>query len=514
MTRFGIISAAALTVFLAGCALILRSQTTAPRQAGLAIVLSLPQPEVIRGTSIPFTITLTNHGKLPVEVPDASPANRAFRVRVTGKNGFESEGDTASIRIREGEYIEEPRAISRKKIAAGEKLVVTGDLISWIGELAPGSYSVAAQFLNGNEGILSSRPAGIRISEASIVYSGRPSKAPFLAHAPFDTAWIQSGPAGADVYLLQSSPNAPDLAYSNRMAAHIPETVEPRSALNCNATQASRHVAWILGNTFQAVLVTPGIPPPVPATVRLPAGKMEIVGLPFTSATGSLFAMLASREADAVLMMELRADGKPVFTPFEGIQPLRAPRGVLWGRDDSVTIAWTGLDGSSVFAAGMPLAPGSWKMEPARILTGSFPVIDITLAQRPRTSGQGWDRLAVVLSRSSSGREFYRRRIEIATRKVESEERFSADPAVPAALLECALAGDLTPRYLFAGTDGNARFVSADFSRIVPLVARSGKPVRAADFPAILIPSELSAKRGIYVRYIEDGNRFACLKVE
>ena len=490
-----------------------QGQITSSRPAqGISLAITVPKPDAVRGGSIPFTITLTNSGKNPVSVRDGSPGNSAFMAVVSGPRSFTATGNAASIRAREGEHLDVPRTESRRTLQPGEKLEVAGDLISWIGDLAPGAYRFTAMYSGGPQPQNASSPAEIRIREAAVVYA-RPVRNLTLLQEPRDIAWINRSGAGYDLFLLRSSPYAPPVTYSNRRIAWIGGAFAAAASAYNEAGQAVRHIVWITpAGVLQAVRLQDTSAAGAALTFPLAARNQEIIGTPFTSRQGTLFVVLAAPDAEAILMA-WKEGADPVVTPLGARLPAKSPRSLLWYRDESLVLAMTGADRKDASTVTVPLNRVARPALNPKAIAGTLPIVDITLAQRIRENDAGEDHLAVILSFDAGRNEFRRRRINLRSGAVEADEGFSAGPVAAMTLVDTALDWKLSPRYLFAGKDGAVFFVTADFARVTPLVTPAGKPVRTTDLPALEIASEFSKLPGTYVRYIDEGKRFLYIRI-
>jgi hypothetical protein len=482
----------------------------------LVFELSLSKVNVVRGESVPFVLTLSNQGKSAANLRDESPENQAFSVQVSGPGGFHAEANTASVLIREGEHVDVPRVVPRRTLLPGEAMRASGDLISWIGELEPGNYSVTAQYADGATARQAAKPVSIHIEEASPV-SSIPMRNPLFAEAPAESLWLNRSAQKYDLFLQLASASYPPVTLSSRRISTLSGPFKAVISMALSSQQKIRHVVWINGSgqTIQlnVVRLTGLVPETISGEYAVPEPVPEILDLPFTDESGTLFVVLVDPDGSASLFA-LSDSGRPSRTPLPLPSPMTGPRRSLWCRDGSLVLCWAdGKQRQISFATVAPSAPAR-KPVVRRITAADFPVLDICLFQRYRESDSGYDRIAAVLFRDESENQLIRRIIHLDTGKTESETRFPATAALRWSLLEAVRTGDSGFRYLFASADGSVHFANSDFSRISPLVSPSGKPIRRTDCPSILIASEFSRLPGTYIRYIEDGKRFAWLQVE
>jgi hypothetical protein len=480
----------------------------------LFLDLSLSKTEFVQGESIPFLLSLTNRSSSPIEVAGASPQNRAFSIAVSGPNGFRRTADTASVLAREGEWVDEPRGISGKTLQPGENLVVRADLVSWLGELEPGDYQLVGSYDGMAALRTDSRSVKLQVTAASIAYVRPLPPDPSFAYQLRDSVWMNRVSRGFDLFLLRSSARLPSVIYSNRRVAHLENFAAPVAAGYAGATQAMRHIAWILPpETLMALRVEGNDAPGAPQTIRLPADTLQEIESAFTDSDSTLHLVLGSPDGRSAGLLRVASDGKTTFAPIQQGLPFRPPIRALWCKDRAIVLAWVGAGKVQAYAA--TVAPNSSPrfIEGKPIALPPSQVEDVALAERPRDGGESYDRLAIILCREPSTAGLFRRRVNLESGRAEEEKRLAA-PAALAELLESVLAEDLSPRYLFAGKDGNVYFFDSNLSRAIPVVDRKNKLVSNSAFPALLIASRYSKTPGTYVRFVEDGKRFAYAKVE
>jgi hypothetical protein len=481
------------------------------QEQNLALDLSILKPEVVQGESVPFVLTLSNAGTVPMSLRDGSPENRAFSIQVTGSNGFQASGDTASVPIREGEHVDAPRSAPRKTLGPGEMMTVDGDVISWIGDLSPGQYRVVARYSDSAGMLTTSKMVDCRVREALITQASLVRNL-FLINEPFDTAWIQGSPGASDLFLLRSSPRYPPVSYSNRPVARLAGVTQAVASAYNIAGQAVRHLAWLsAGGELHVARITGSGNAGQPLAFPLASPATQIIAWPFTSEQGTFFAVLTTLAGDAVLF-ELPDGGRPQLTSLK--QKLSSPRRILWCRDHTLILAGTGDEPTEIRITLVTLDRAPRKTDIRVLPKTPFPIIDISLAQRYRESDSGADRLAVLLCHDSAGNLFIRRRVDLGTGRIESEQRFPSRIATGMSLIDSVLDRNLTPRYLFAAADGSVHLVSPDFTRETPVVSPQGRSIRRMDGPVLMVASEFSKLPGTYVRYIDDRKRFAFAKVE
>jgi len=482
--------------------------------ANLTLELEVPKTEVIRGESIRFVLNLVNTGDAPVTTVDATPDNRAFRIRVSGGYGVNASGDQMSIQEREGEHIDEPRETPQSILQPKEKMTVRGDVMAWIGELAPGTYTLQGHHFDLHGNPTDSKAVEIKVAEAAPVYARTAVQNVFLSYSPRSTAWIHESGGGADLFFLQSSPANPAVTYSNLPMARLDTSADVfPSSFNISAPRI-QHLLWASPNgNLQVIRFRSDLPPEAPLSLPLPHEDLQPIATPYSDEKGNLHALLATADGSPACLFQLIGKGTPAFHNIQAVPPLEGPRGALWYKDEVLAFAWVEPEGKDVYAAIVPLDAPPKQIPGKKIFTAGEAIIDLTLAQRFNAATEKFDRLAFVLGHDMVNDILLRWRINLADGQVEEENQFVADGIGNLRILQCVITDELAPLYLFAGPDGSVRFADSNFSAFVPVLNEMRKPVRAADFPGIVIPSRFSSAPGKYVRHIEQGKRLAWVKL-
>lgn len=482
---------------------------------GLKLELQVAKPEVVRGESIRFMLTLTNMGNAPVELADESATNRAFSVHVKGVWGFEGRGDQMSLQEREGEHVDEPRVRPRKKLEPGKSLIARGDVIPWIGEIEPGSYSLTGHYLDTLQYRAQSAPVEIKVVEAAPVYARSVGLNAPLAHAARDTAWLHRSAGGFNLFLLRSSPRHPPVAYANFPLAKLPARASVWVSSYNSFPPMTQHAVWTLSDEKLWVVAFRGdIPLEAPFAISLPSEDLEPVATPYSDERGNLHVLLATPDGDAASLLQLLGKQAPVFIPVKLGPPLVSPRSALWCKDEALALAWVGGEENEVYGAVARLSEPPRPIVPKKVFASEQPIVGLTLFQRPGPGGDNYERMMLVLSHDEANDIFQRWQIDVESGSAKEEGRFVADGAGNYRLMEAALQDDFIPHYLFAGPNGAVFYSDASFSGFAPVFNQMHKPVKTTDFPSLVSSTKFSKLPGKYVRYIEGGRQFAYAKLK
>jgi hypothetical protein len=482
---------------------------------GLKLDLEVRKTATIRGESIRFALVLTNTGRTPANLLDDSSENRAFSIHVKNAWGFDAWGDPMSVEVREGEHIDQPRTRPRKTLAPGEKWIVQGDIIAWIGDLEPGNYSVQGHYMHSPQIRTETAVVEIKVSEAAPVYAGSAVQNLPLPLSPRITAWLHCAGPEYQLFVLESSPKHPPVTYANVPLApmEIPSHVMP-SSYNV-APAAIQHMIWSSADGNLRVLrFRSDLPPEPAAVIPLPDERLEPFATPYSDSKGNLHALLVTPEGETACLLQVIGKTKPVFKPFKAEPPLSGPKCALWCRDESLAFAWVEPEeGIQVSAALVPLAAPPGTITGHRVFAAEHPVIDLQLVQVYDEASGKHDRILYVLAHDQVNDILMRWKIDLADGKAQPDGKFEVDGAGNLKIIQSVMTDDMAPLYLFAKPDGAIVFADSTFSKLHAVKDANYQPVKVASFPQIVVPTSFSRIPGRYVRYIDQGKRISYVKL-
>jgi hypothetical protein len=255
------------------------------------------------------------------------------------------------------------------------------------------------------------------------------------------------------------------------------------------------------------------LPPEAPISIPLPNDELEPMATPFSDERGNLHALLATPDGDVASLLQVAGKAAPTFHPVQCTPALSSPRCALWYRDAVLAFAWLDPEAMTVYAAVVPLIAPPKPIVGKSVFTAENPVIDLVLAQRYNEGADNYDRVLYVLCHNLEDDIYYRWKVNLAGGEPEEDGRYEVKGAGAMRVIQSSLTDDLMPLYLFARQDGAVFFSNSKFSAYVPVQNESRKPVKVSDHPSIMAPTSFSKIRGVYVRYIDQGRRFAYAKV-
>jgi hypothetical protein len=477
---------------------------------GLKLDLDVRKTQVIRGESIRFTLSLTNAGQAPVTLKDASPRNRTFSIHVKGAWNVDAWGNQMSIAVREGEHVDQPRTQPTATLAPGEKWLIHGDVISWIGDLEPGTYSLQGHYLHSQAVRAESTAVEVKVADAAPVSAMPAAQNLPLVLSPRVTAWLHKADGGFDLFVLESSPASPPVTYANVPLATLDTAVTVFPSSFNVAPPTVQHMVWsLMDGELRFLRFRSDLPPEAPLSVPLPADDLEPMATPFSDERGNLHVLLANPDGDHAGLLQVIGKGKPVYHEIKAAPPFTGPQCALWCRDSVLALAWCEAESSEVFAATIPLDAPRKPIAGDRIFSTEESVIDLLLAQCYDESVEGYSRVLFVLSHDTVNDIFFRWKINLADRQAVPDGRFEVPGAGKLRIIQSVITEDYSPLYLFAAPDGAVFFADSGFSGFRPVLDPNRKAVKVASSPSLAIPTDFSRLPTRYVRFIEEGKRFA-----
>ena len=97
--------------------------------------------------------------------------------------------------------------------------------------------------------------------------------------------------------------------------------------------------------------------------------------------------------------------------------------------------------------------------------------------------------------------------------QVSPDGRFVVDGAGNLQIIQSLLTDDGAPLYLFARPDGAIVFADSSFAAFLPVTDANHRPVKVDSQPCLVVPTGMSRIPGRFVRFIEQGKRFAFAKL-
>ncbi len=490
--------------------------------AKLSLDLFLEKQEFVHGESIRFVATLTNRGAAPVTILSLQRLSRALRIVVTDADGKERSADALNLLGREGMPAPHVRAFPEITLAPGQKAKEPGDVLPWLGELEPGTYTITASYSHDPNAFADSNPATITVKAASPAMAAASLPSAVFARAPRLSSWQNRGAKGFTLFLLATSPNDPTVALANRPLTTLTGEFEvyPASA-NANPAAAD-YLVWIEGgNTLRSLRLPAEAAPDAPVKVPLPTPGLSVIGRPFSDESGVMWTVLADAEGTRATLVKL-APGLPASaTPINPTPPMSGATEIQWTRDEQLILLWTGENPREIHGALTALKAPANPLTGRRLFTAPQPVIDLKSYMHYDQQRETYTPMCIALCRNEALDLFLTVRVNLATGAMVSKEEFIADGMGELTVLQAEVDGDNLVAYLMTDPDGNVHYAPPDLADTAPVILVDAMPhldipevpLTTKMYPLLLAAGRLGNRPGFYLRYIEEGTHFSTKKM-
>jgi len=490
--------------------------------AKLSLDLFLEKKEFVHGESIRFVATLTNRGAAPVTILSLQRLARALQIVITDADGNEKSADALNLLSREGQPAPHVRSFPEITLAPGQKAQEPGDVLPWLGELEPGTYTITASYSHDPNAFAESTPATITIKPASPARALASLPSAVFARAPRLSSWLNRGASGFSLCLLATSPNDPRVALSNRSLTTLPSDVEVFPASANGNPPAADYLVWIEGGSLLRSLRLPAeVAPDSPVDVPLPGSGLQIVGRPFSDEKGVMWTVLADTEGTRATLIKLVPGAPASATPINPSPPMSGCREVQWTRDEQLILLWTGENTREIHGALTALKAPTNPLTGRRLFTAPQPVIHLKSYIHYDQQRETYTPMCIALCRDEALDLFLSVRVNLATGAMVSKEEFIADGMGDLTVLQGEIDGDNTAAYLMADPDGNVHYAPPELADTAPIILVDAiphldipeVPLTAKMHPLLHAAGRLSNRPGFYLRYIEEGTHFSTKKL-
>jgi hypothetical protein len=497
-------------------------------QKQVAVALKLEKQVVVRGESSYFSVTIKNVTKATIRDALAlTKHNEALNIEVRSGDNVHV-ATQRSKDLREGLYSHGPRAAATVDIPPEEKLSLSGDLLSWFGELKPGQYQVTATY-GGADVPGTSEPVELRVLKADPVSNDVPRYGLAIASAPLAAAWTHKyGSDSSDAgkfgvfYQLQSQCH-PGSPVHGLLAAVLKAPVEPRAAVTPVPGLAVGHVVWQdgrklavapvdvekqkLGTSLSLSVPFRGSPAPSPLTMR----------------DGTLHIPYVEKDGKSAALLTVDAEGKSSTTevPVGGYAPIGQSAWV-WLNDARLTFVWAKPRGREIMSTWIPLGDLEAGFSTPIFVNVNDPVIymhgygdqDSANARRlPDNPMPAPDAIVWILQETAGGVAVARANMMAASPQVAWSFEKPEDSAFE--VLSSVVTHQKNFAFVLQATSGQLLYASTTTKSIRPLAELMGGPIRREQSPALIAAGKDGILPFVHVRYIDsEGGRLAYAKIE
>lgn len=320
----------------------------------LTITLALDRKECIRGESVFFDVVIKNVSSKRIDgLPTLEASQRSVRLEIDGPGGLRT-ADQLSVNARDGVYHHAPRGRPPTTgLAAGQDMSLHDDLLSWFGELEPGSYQVTAR--HGKEAV--SAPADLKVLPAAPLLLSTPRYAA-QDPAPPVGAWAHKQGEGALLFYQQQSSTLPRNPIHGLRVAELKAAPKELFAATVAGGNVNKgHILWVDEKDHLFVATANLEKPHVGSGVRLdPPFKGRPLHSPLSMTDGSLFIPYADEKNEKVVILQVELSGnvQPHELDLGKVKPVGAYV-CFWEYGARLHFGWAAPRGREVFVGRLPL---------------------------------------------------------------------------------------------------------------------------------------------------------------
>jgi hypothetical protein len=307
--------------------------------------------------------------------------NHSLRIVAVGPHG-ELTGDPLSPEERDGRHSHGPESAKRAELKPGDKFALRDDLISWLGELEPGTYKIHAAY-SGDFFSIESPPVVLRVQAAAPVALSIPRYGAATSDAPLTGAWANRHGGGFSLMFQEFSPNLPRNLRHGVRAADVRQLAGLWAAVKARPTIPEGHLLWAEGHgQLQLTPVDLQRPHENPAVhLKLPFPGRPLQS-PLTLAPDAVAFVLADDKGER--LAGVRADLSGACQAAELDLGKGKPLGAyacLWQFDQQLHFLWAGQRGRELMYGRLQLGdvPGGFATRTLHIANDPIIAVDAAL---------------------------------------------------------------------------------------------------------------------------------------
>jgi hypothetical protein len=473
----------------------------------LSLTLTLAKAAVIRGETARFTLTLTNVGGAPVDVRDLNPRNETLSLTATSDDGRVVKGGQHKMLAGEGGSHPHERDPGMVTLAPGQSTTEPGDVLTWLGELEPGKYTLSAAYNAGPVKNAQSNAESLLVVAAKPValYSGGDGAR--LGLTAREAVMIHEAPEGLAMYRLRFEARKPRTARECMPVAM--RNTSTRVWTSWAHTDPAKNTAFLYHDGGSAMTLlrlsqAGESMPPVEVAIEDPTG--ECVGWPFCDDAGTIFACVRMLDGENAALVRAPLAGAPrvtAWTPLGGIGPVCDSTCTLL--DEKLIVVWVSEE-TRVMVMSMDRSadePGAAR----ELIACKHRVIHVRVDEIEDEKTGDFAPVATVLCHDDHLDRFHRLRVPVRAPDKVTEEVFDVPGSgffevVGSAMMTAGEVG-----YLMVGVDKRVRFAPPDMTKTVALDAEHAKPMTMASLPMIMAISQDASNPWFVVAFISQGDR-------
>lgn len=321
----------------------------------LKLTLELEKNECIRGESVHFKVIIENVSNAAIsDFAPPEPDNETIKLIATSKRERRKAGQLTPEK-REGVH-RHGRRVPGKTITLGpkQKLDITGDLLSWFGELEPADYEITAEHVY----MLESLPVKLRVLAAKPASAITPRYTTQGPAPMMPAAWSHKQDKGELFFYQLHSPSLPRCVKHCYRAPDVTEESNPTAAIIANTDVRAGHLVWtkkeknILFAPFDLETGAAG----KKGEIKLTAPG-ELLASPLSMPGGVLWLPIARNERNELLILKATPDGKleEFLLDLGAAKPLGTYL-TFWEHGLRLQFVWSADGGREVMLAKLTLA--------------------------------------------------------------------------------------------------------------------------------------------------------------
>ncbi|MGA2498905.1 MAG: hypothetical protein ABSH20_14275 [Tepidisphaeraceae bacterium] len=496
----------------------------------LSIKFALDRQQALRGESIFFEVAIQNiSGRVLQDVTTLYRQNEALILTLTDAAGKPQEATQKTPARRQGLYSHGPVDPQVKPLPPNQKLELKDDLLGWFGELAPGTYTVAARYERGLMG-LHSPPVTFRIQSISPVALDTPRIGRIQAQSPLTGVLLHKFPPtdpNTGKYALfyqQQSQNLPRAPVHMINVAVVVDPVQALAASISDPLTTRGQMIWLdHGQLMMGGVDLETFKPLAPVPVKTPYNGVPIRS-PFTRSDGTLlvpFGTDALARRCALLCVAPDGTCDTVDLPLDKHSPLGA-NVWIWDYESRLHVAWATPGGRELVYRKLPLDDRKAGFSSPTIvnldnrvlwLDGFMDAVFPRVRTLPGQEVPPPDPVAWVILDSSPLLRCAR--VNLAHPRAEYMWSFGNQEIGLLSVLDSLVKRDQSLVLLLKDSKSRLYYASTATRQFVPIAEVAKVDLKETQFPALMGAGDDGIAAWVYIRYIDPLNQcIAWVKTE
>lgn len=504
----------------------------------ITISMVIEHSACIRGESVYFRMVLENISKETInDLPDFTPDNLSVTLTVERKDEQRT-ANQLSWQERDGVHEHGPDDPVTVNLGRGQKFSLRDDLLSWFGELPPGTYKVWATY-SGRMLDVESTPVELKVLPASPLFASTPRYAAAGPSAARTAAWVHKQAEGELLFYEQRSSTLPRNPLHGIRAAEIKKSKTPTelfAAILPVGTVSEGHILWFDDrNRLQFVAVDPQNPrPAVGVEVEVPFKGCELLNSPLSMGEAKLFVPLVDEKKKTVAILHVNSDGsaKSYELDLGEVKPL-GPYACFWEYDARLHFAWATPNGREIMLGRLPLDDPASGFPKRSVYLSDAPIlwIDAYLdADAPTREAPYLEELIPPEQRdkvpppptpgvmlwcvTETATGLGCTRVNAALGQGKSVANLPTGGAKDLRVISSVVTYEYELAMLLADAKDQLYYASTIQGSVRPLEEAAGKVVTLQEYPGLIASSRFARSPWVYLRYVKDKASIDYIRLE